>query len=115
EVDGEPQHVAASTFPDRERCRRAFAQAARHTVPAGRLPPVVHDDDLRTVFWTFPNDAKIGALTSLLASSSALPRLLGRPVTPKLVSYVPERAATAACVDAGGTTVGFAKVYGGGS
>jgi aminoglycoside phosphotransferase len=113
DVDGEPHHVAASTFRGHDRCRQAFAQATRDATPSGSLPPVVRDATLDTIFWTFPNDPRIGSLRSLDAGSPVLGRLLGTPVTPRLVSYVPERAATAACIDGGGATIAYAKVYGG--
>jgi aminoglycoside phosphotransferase len=109
-VDGGEHHVAASTFRGHERSARAFARAARAAVPTGRLRPVALDEALDTVFWTFPNDRKIRALSAVTDGSPALSLLLGRPVVPQLVTYVPERAATAACVDHAGTTVAYAKV-----
>src|SRR5262249_30681749 len=111
-VEGETHRVAGTTFSDHAQCEHAFRSSAGGAVQAGSLPGVVRDDLLDTVFWVFPNDRRINALNLLAGSSELLSTMVGRPVTPRLISYVPERAATAACVDARGDVVAFAKVYG---
>ena len=66
--------VAASTFPTLERSERAYAQCRARAVPAARLRPVAHDRELATVFWTFPNDRKIGHLPALAGPAPELAR-----------------------------------------
>ena len=111
-VRGRRVPVSVRTFRG-GRSAKAFRQALETAVPAGPLPPVARDPELDAVFWTFPNDRRIHDL-SLLGEPRALGRLLGRPqANARLVAYVPETSATARCLDDGGRTVAYAKVYAG--
>jgi aminoglycoside phosphotransferase len=111
-VDGAPCLVASRTFPE-GRTARVYERALAAATDGGLLRAVAHDPELGTVFWTFPNDRRIHDL-SLLREPQALGRLLGRPrADARLVAYVPETSATARCLDDGGRTVAYAKVYAG--
>jgi Ser/Thr protein kinase RdoA (MazF antagonist) len=64
------------------------------------------------VFWTFPNDRKIGSLAALAPATDTVSRLLGRPVARTvLAAYAPEKSATAACLDRTRTPIAYAKVF----
>jgi Phosphotransferase enzyme family len=105
--------VAASTFPSLEHSERNFAEARERAVASGAVPPVAHDGDLTTVFWTFPNDRKIASLPSLAGPAPELAELHPVWLRSELVSYAPEKAATVRCLDDEGRTVGYAKAYAG--
>ena len=111
-ANGATFDVAASTFPSAERSERAYAQGLERAV-VGPVPPVVHDAELRTVFWTFPNDRKIAGLAALMAPAPELSTLLPGWARSELASYAPEKAATVRCLDGRGRTLGFAKTYAG--
>jgi aminoglycoside phosphotransferase len=105
--------IAASTFPSPERSERAFAEARRRAVPCGPVRPVVHDPQLATVFWIFPNDRKIAGLPALAAPEPELAELHPAWTRSELASYAPEKAATVRCLDDAGRTVAYAKAYAG--
>jgi aminoglycoside phosphotransferase len=109
----ETADVAASTFPSLERSERMYAEACERTVASGALPPVAHDRELTTVFWTFPNDRKISSLPALAAPAPELVRLHPAWSTSRLASYAPEKAATVRCVDDAGRTTAYAKAHAG--
>ena len=67
--------------------------------------------ELETVFWTFPCDRRITSLELLGGASGSLASLVGRPCSPELAAYVPEKAATARCVDGRGAPLAYVKVY----
>jgi predicted glycosyltransferase/Ser/Thr protein kinase RdoA (MazF antagonist) len=81
--------------------------------PPGPLRPVALAPELETVFWTFPNDRRIRSLALVAESSDDLARLAGGPCAPRLVAFVPEKAATARCEDETGAARAYVKVYGG--
>ncbi len=89
---------------------RALAGALES--PPGPLRPVALAPELETVFWTFPNDRRIRSLALVAGPSGDLARLAGGPCAPRLVAYVPEKAATARCEDATGADRAYVKVYG---
>ncbi|HET7048939.1 MAG TPA: phosphotransferase [Solirubrobacteraceae bacterium] len=66
---------------------------------------------LETVFWTFPCDRRITSLELLRGASGSLASLVSRPCSPVLAAYVPEKAATARCVDGRGAPLAYVKVY----
>jgi aminoglycoside phosphotransferase len=108
---GTSHTLAGRTFAGRSASvyRRALARAA---APADGLPPVLHLPELETVFWTFPNDRRLAGLRLLADGSGELDRLVGRRVArTRLMAYAPERAATAACLDAGGRVLAYVKVH----
>lgn len=113
EVDGTRYAVSARTFRD-GRSAAVFRQAVEVAAGCGPLRPLVHDADLDTVFWVFPNDRRIRHLTVLAGDSALLARLLGRPCErARVVAYAPEKAATAACLNTHHAIVAYAKVYAG--
>ena len=89
-VDGEPELVYGRMFaPGTSGSRYERAQATG----------VVHDDELSTLFFTYPADRKLAALPHLARVAS------------ELVAYAPEKSATARAVDGDGETVAFVKLY----
>jgi aminoglycoside phosphotransferase len=106
--------VTASTFPTVERSERAYLQGLVRGIPCEPLLPVVHDAELRTVFWTFPNDRKLAHLDALTAPGDGLADLLAPNwKESRLVAYAPEKAATVRCLDNRGRTFAYAKAYAG--
>src|ERR1044072_4671941 len=103
--------VAARAFRD-GRSRQAYERAVRTAVTCDRLRPVIHDAGLETVFWTFPNDRRIGGLRAL----ENIPAVLAQLFTPEwrssqVVAYAPEKCATAQCLDDQSRVLCYAKVY----
>ncbi|HEX2103546.1 MAG TPA: phosphotransferase [Solirubrobacteraceae bacterium] len=110
QIGGAPWLVASRTFAGRS--RDVYESALRGAAEAGPLRVVAHDPELEAVFWTFPNDRKIGSLRALAPSTETASRLLGRPVARTvLAAYAPEKSATAACLDGSGTPIAYAKVF----
>jgi aminoglycoside phosphotransferase (APT) family kinase protein len=112
-VGGESYTVAARAFAA-GKSRRAYERAARAAVDCAPLRAVLHDAELETVFWTFPNDRKLAALRVLRDVPPEMSRLL----TPewsrsRLVAYAPEKCATAECLDARERVIAYAKIYAG--
>jgi Ser/Thr protein kinase RdoA (MazF antagonist) len=105
--------VAASTFPTLERSEKAYAEARTRVVACGLVRPVAHDRELKTVFWTFPNDRKIAHLPALAAPTAELAEVLPAWSESALAAYAPEKTATFRCLDPSGRTVAFAKAYAG--
>jgi aminoglycoside phosphotransferase (APT) family kinase protein len=60
--------------------------------------------------YRFPYDRKLEHLHALAPDSPILERVLGQPVTPRLVAYAAEQSAAAACRDARGNVIAYAKV-----
>jgi aminoglycoside phosphotransferase len=103
--------VAARTFPE-GRSERAYERALSETLPCSPLRPVIHDQELDTVFWTFPNDRKLSGLQTL----TSVPADVAQAFVPgwkrsRLVAYAPEKSATAQCLDEGSNVLAYAKVY----
>ena len=71
EVGGRSYTIATRVFTDGgSRC--AFERAATRAVPSGDLRPVGHVPELGLVYWTFPNDRKIGSLAALASPPERL-------------------------------------------
>lgn len=112
-VEGRDYTVAARAFAEGE-SRRAYERAARSTVECAPLRAVLHDAELETVFWTFPNDRKLAGLDLLREVPPELARLFAPEWThSRLVAYAPEKCATAQCLDESSRVVAYAKVYAG--
>jgi aminoglycoside phosphotransferase len=110
EIAGVPWLVASRTFAGRS--QDVYERAVRGATEAGPLRAVAHDRELEAVFWTFPNDRKIGSLAALAPATDTVSRLLDRPIARTvLAAYAPEKSATAACLDGSGTPVAYAKVF----
>ena len=105
--------VAARTFPDgdgAEVCERFRLSNMPYSTPH----PVFFHEQLKTVFWTFPNDRKISNLSVLSHIPRDLANLSGRVWTKsRIVAYAPEKCATAQCLSEGGAVLGYAKVFAG--
>lgn len=92
-IGGPDRLVALRTFPG-ERSGEVYRHARENAVPGGSLPGIAHAADLGAVLFTFPNDRKVAGLQALVRHG-------------RLVSYAPEKCATARVVD------GYAKAYAG--
>jgi predicted glycosyltransferase/tRNA A-37 threonylcarbamoyl transferase component Bud32 len=113
-VAGADHLVSARSFEPGGAARNLErALAGAHESPPGALLPVAFAPELETVFWTFPNDRRIRSLALVAGPSDELARLAGGPCAPRLVAYVPEKAATARCEDETGAARAYVKVYGG--
>jgi predicted glycosyltransferase/aminoglycoside phosphotransferase (APT) family kinase protein len=113
-VAGRTHLLSARSFQPGEGVRNFERALARAPATVGRLPAVSFAPDLETVFWTFPHDRRIGSLAILEGGNEDLARVAGAPCRPLLAAYVPEKAATARCVDARGRILAYWKVYGDG-
>jgi tRNA A-37 threonylcarbamoyl transferase component Bud32 len=112
-VEGRDYTVAARAF-QAGKSGRAYERASRAAVECAPLRPVLHDAELETVFWTFPNDRKLSGLGLLRDAPSELARLFAPEWThSRVVAYAPEKCATAQCLDDESRVVAYAKVYAG--
>lgn len=112
-VEGRDYTVAARTF-HAGGSRRAYERAASSAFECAPLRAVLHDAELETVFWTFPNDRKLAGLGLLRDVPPELARLFAPEWThSRLVAYAPEKCATAQCLDDESRVVAYAKVYAG--
>lgn len=112
-VGGRDYTVAARAFTA-GKSRRAYERAARSAVECAPLRAVLHDAELETVFWTFPNDRRLAGLGLLRDVPPELARLCAPEWThSRLVAYAPEKCATAQCLDDESRVVAYAKVYAG--
>jgi Ser/Thr protein kinase RdoA (MazF antagonist) len=112
-VGGESYTVAARAFAAGE-SRRAYERASASAIDCAPLRAVLHDAQLETVFWTFPNDRRLAALRVLRDVPPELARLLTPEWTrSRVVAYAPEKCATAECLDTRSRVIAYAKVYAG--
>lgn len=112
-VGGGSYTVAARAFAAGASLR-AYERAARAAVECAPLRAVLHDAELDTVFWTFPNDRRLAGLGLLRDVPPELARLFAPEWThSRLVAYAPEKCATAQCLDEHERVVAYAKVYAG--
>lgn len=112
-VGGRDYTVAARAFAAGE-SRRAYERAMLAAVECAPLRPLLHDAELETVFWTFPNDRRLSGLGLLRDVPPELARLFAPQWThSRLVAYAPEKCATAQCLDDESRVVAYAKVYAG--
>ncbi|MBA3252153.1 MAG: aminoglycoside phosphotransferase family protein [Geodermatophilaceae bacterium] len=99
--------VTGRAFASTEAAATAYQRAL---AAPGR--PAVHDPELATVWWTFPDDRRLRTLAAVLNPD---PVRLGLPhpgwTASELVEYAPERSATFRAADARGDTVGYVKAY----
>lgn len=103
--------VAARTF-DKNRGASVCEESTKNGVAISSARPVFYDAELETVFWTFPNDRKLNNLKILQTVPGNLAEIAGRTwTTSRVAAYAPEKGATAECLDAGGSTIAYAKVY----
>ncbi|HYY56081.1 MAG TPA: phosphotransferase, partial [Pyrinomonadaceae bacterium] len=103
--------VAARTFTE-GRSERAYERALAGAVACEPLRPVIHNAEIGTVFWTFPNDRKLFGLQAL----KTIPHGLAQLFVPawrrsRVVAYAPEKCATAQCMDEDSNVLAYAKVY----
>jgi hypothetical protein len=110
-VEGREYTIAARAFAEGE-SRPAYERAARSAVACAPLRAVLHDAELETVFWTFPNDRRLAGLRLLRDVPPELARLFAPEWThSRLVAYAPEKCATAQCLDEASSVLAYAKVY----
>jgi aminoglycoside phosphotransferase (APT) family kinase protein len=103
--------VAARTFKE-GRSEGAYERALRRALPCAPLRAVVHDAELQTVFWTFPNDRKLDSLRALANIPADLSQLFNPAWThSRVVAYAPEKCATAQCLDERLNVLAYAKIY----
>jgi tRNA A-37 threonylcarbamoyl transferase component Bud32 len=109
---GESEFIVAARTFTHGASRRAYERAIGVAVNCHPLLPVVHDADLDTVFWTFPNDRRIKGLQALTNIPAELARLFVPAWTrSRVVAYAPEKCATAQCLDDESNVLAYAKVY----
>jgi aminoglycoside phosphotransferase len=105
-TDRSSELVSLRTFRG-PRAEQVYRQVAPGAVARGGLRGVARDPELGAVLFVFPNDRKVSGLGALSRDHrwSAL--------ATRLVSYAPEKCATARLVAPDGRTVAFAKAYAG--
>ncbi len=112
-VEGMWYVISARTFRNGSGSE-VYHRAADVAVGCGPLRPVVHDEALDTVFWTFPNDRKITQLWMLAGDPASFEQMIGRPISgTRVVAYAPEKIATLQCLDTESAVTAYAKVYAG--
>jgi aminoglycoside phosphotransferase (APT) family kinase protein len=110
-VGGRNYTIAARAFAS-GLSRRAYERAVRSAVECAPLRAVLHDPELETVFWTFPNDRRLAGLDVLREVPPKLARLFAPEWThSRIVAYAPEKCVTAQCLGDGSRVVAYAKVY----
>lgn len=109
-VAGRAYSVAARAYPA-GRSGRAYERALATAGDRGRLRPVALDEEIETVFWTFPNDRKIAGLSVLKHLPRALAQLVPAWTSSRVVAYAPEKCATAECLDDASRVLAYAKIY----
>ncbi len=116
QIGGTSQLVAARAF--RDGASAAALRCCDELVAAGQLRPIAHDPSLDCVWWSFPNDRRLGNISALLTPTPDLAALLvGVPrwTSSELVEYAPERSVTLRAVGADGTASAYVKAYAPGS
>jgi hypothetical protein len=104
-------NIAARTF-HAGRSAQAYQRALGSAVANAPLRPVIHDAELETIFWTFPNDRKLKGLQALTNIPSDLAGLfIPAWQHSRVVAYAPEKCATAQCLDNESNILAYAKVY----
>lgn len=110
-VGGASYTVAARSFTG-GRSKAVFERATRQVAFCGHLLPVAHDEELDTVYWTFPNDRKITHLSVLASPPAALATLWdSRWSQSRIVAYAPEKCVTAECRSGNNELLAYAKIY----
>jgi aminoglycoside phosphotransferase len=113
QVNGSSHMVAARISAARNH-EGVFEQALVNTLPCSSLRSAVHDPELQTVFWLYPNDRKIEGLNALDQIPPSLSKIGDANwIRSELVAYAPEKCATARCLDGDGAVIGYAKLYAG--
>jgi aminoglycoside phosphotransferase (APT) family kinase protein len=113
-IDGRSYHIATSSFRSRKRSERAYRRALESARPAGPLRPVVLDEELDAISWTWPNDRRLTGLAELGEPSAELSALLDRKWTKScIVDYYPEASAVVRCLDDSDRLLAYGKVHAG--
>lgn len=108
-ISGATLMVAARGF--RNGCgAEEYRLAAPVAVSCGPARPWLHDPELDTVFWTFPNDRQLVHLRAVSTPAPELRSLVPRWSASRLIRYAPEKSATLACLDDAGGILAYAKV-----
>lgn len=78
------------------------------------LRSLAYDAETETLFRRYPYDRKIATLNVLEQMPASLSQIGGSTwMRSELVAYTPEKCVTAKCLDRDGSTIAYAKVYGG--
>ena len=103
--------LSARTFPaGSSALEMPRAKNVAHGAAAGPLVSAI--PELATAFWTFPRDHRLCQIAALLRPSRDLSGELGGAwIRSQLVGYAPGKSAVVACMGAGGSQVGYAKLY----
>jgi Ser/Thr protein kinase RdoA (MazF antagonist) len=109
DVDGVMRTIAARMFTDAAKSEDVYHRSLRHSAPIASLRGVAHDASVRSVFWIFPNDRKIGSLDAAMRPS-LLARAIHARSSTRLVAYAPEKAATFIRETADGRPIAYLKV-----
>jgi Ser/Thr protein kinase RdoA (MazF antagonist) len=108
-IGGSSLILAARTFRD-GRGAKAYQRGTALAVSCEPSRPLLHDAELDTVFWTFPNDRRLSHLPAVSTVSSELRSLVPGWSISQLKAYAPEKSATFACLDDDGRILAYAKV-----
>ncbi len=88
-----------------------FAEARRDERACPPARGVWHEPDMKTVFWTFPNDRCLRNLDAIARPLPVVHTLYPGAPSVAVVGYNPERAAIARIATAHGPAAGFVKLY----
>jgi tRNA A-37 threonylcarbamoyl transferase component Bud32 len=102
--------IAARTFRA-ERGKKIYETYMQNAAHYSQICPVWFDEELQTVFWTFPNDRKISNLHVLNDIPADLKNKNWKES--RIIAYAPEKCATAQCLDETGKITAYAKVFAG--
>lgn len=113
-IDG-GSHLVSSRMRSRD-AAALYQEAQPAAVPCPPLQGVLYEPALQSVFWSFPNDRRLGGDPEAAARRALALAVSERSVDLTVVSYAPERAVIYRAADAATSrTIAFAKVYGDGS
>jgi len=104
ETGGHRHEIACRAFAA-GRSEAAYRRACERIVETGALRPVAWAPELEAVFWTFPNDRKLGVVDRERLEGLLGPRLRSL----RLVAYAPEKCVTMRC-DGSDGPIAFAKL-----
>ncbi len=106
-------YIAARTYSETS-AKEIYENCLQNAASYSPDFPVWFDEELNTVFWTFPNDRKIENLRVLTNIPKSMMCFSGKKWTAsRLVAYAPEKCATAQCLDETGKITAYAKVFAG--
>lgn len=112
-IDGRT-HLVSSRMRSHD-AEALYQEALPAAVPCPPLRGVLYEPALQSVFWSFPNDRRLGGDPEAAAHRALASAVPERSLGLTIVSYAPERAVIYRATDAATSrTVAFVKVYGDG-